>query len=83
MRTPFRPLRDGEILDAGYYEFMVTPAFADELLAGGMTHVNGQRVNLQVVDHLPDANAVVIRWHLHGLAHEYAEETYAWQIAAA
>ena len=58
--TPFRPLRDGEILDAGYGEFMVTPAFAAELMGGGMTHVNGAPVRLTVVDEWP--GVVLIRW---------------------
>ena len=61
-RTPFSPLRDGQILDAGYGEFWVTPAYAEELLDGGMTHVNGAPVRLTVVDRFPDVNAVVIRW---------------------
>jgi hypothetical protein len=82
MRTPFRPLRDGEILDAGYYEFMVTPAYALELLNGGMTHVNGLLVHLEIVDELPGVNAVLIRWKPHGAVHEYPEGTYVWQLAA-
>jgi len=80
--TPFTSLQDGEIRDAGYYEFMVTPAFAELLLDGGMTHVNGQAVSLQVVDRLPGVNAVIVRWHPFGLAHEYPERTYVWQVAA-
>lgn len=82
MRTPCQPLRDGEIFDAGYYEFMVTPVFAQELLNGGMTHVNGQRVELQIVDELPGFNAVTIRWNPHDSVHEYPHGTYVWQVAA-
>jgi hypothetical protein len=60
--TPFRPLQHGEILDLGYGEFMCTPAFAEELLDGGMTHVNGHRVTLQVVDRgLLGVGAVIVR----------------------
>jgi hypothetical protein len=61
-RTPFTPLRDGQILDAGYGEFWVTPTTAAELMGGGMTHVNGAPVRLTIEDRFPDVNAVVVRW---------------------
>lgn len=60
--TPWRPLEDGQILDAGYGEFMVTPTTAEWLLDGGMTHVNGAPVRLWIVDRFPDSNCVLIRW---------------------
>ncbi len=56
---PFR-LRFGEILDAGYSEFMVTSEYAEILLNGGMTHVNGQPVRLQIVSHYPGHK--IMRW---------------------
>ena len=49
-------------MDAGYGEFWVTPAFAAELMDGGMTHVNGAPVRLTIEDRFPDVNAVVVRW---------------------
>jgi hypothetical protein len=60
--TPWSPLRDGEILDAGYGEFLVTPAFADELMDGGMTHINGAPVRLMIVERFPAIGAVQLRW---------------------
>jgi len=56
---PFR-LRFGEILDAGYSEFMVTSEYAEILLNGGMTHVNGQPVRLQIVSHY--LGHKIVRW---------------------
>ena len=50
-------------MDAGYGDIWVTPTTAAELMAGGMTHVNGARVRLTIEDEFPDVNAVVIRWH--------------------
>ena len=55
-------MRDGEVLDFGYGEFVCTPTTAKELMEGGMTHVNGQRVVLEIVDRLPASNAVVMRF---------------------
>jgi hypothetical protein len=60
--TPIPPLAHGEIRDAGYSEFMVSDSFAVELLAGGMTHVNGQRVTLHIVDTLNGIGGVTIRY---------------------
>lgn len=60
--TPFRMLGYGEVLDAGYGEFMCTLEYAAELMNGGMTHVNGQPVRLQIVDRgLDSVNAVIVR----------------------
>lgn len=73
---------DGEILDCGYNELMVTPAFADELLAGGMRRVNGREVRVQVVDRLPAVNAVIVRWQVVDEPAGQAAGTYAWQEAA-
>lgn len=77
----FRPLTDGQILDFGYGEFAVTPAFAEELLNGGMTHVNGAPVRLWIVDRFPDINAVLIRWRpaetLEDIAASVAEQVTA------
>lgn len=78
----WRPLVDGQILDCGYNELMVTPAFADELLAGGMRRVNGREVRVQVVDRLPAVNAVIVRWQAVEQAEKYPAGTYAWQAAA-
>lgn len=80
--SPFSPLAGREILDAGYHEFMVTPEFAEELLAGGMTHVNGERVRLEIVDRLPGVNAVVIRYTPAERVRVIPQDTYAWQMAA-
>jgi hypothetical protein len=60
--TPIQPLAHGEIRDAGYNEFMASDSFAVELMAGGMTHINGERVTLHVVDELPGIGAVTLRW---------------------
>jgi hypothetical protein len=62
--TPISPLAHGEILDAGceYHEFMASDSFAAELMAGGMTHINGERVTLHIVDELPGIGAVTLRW---------------------
>ena len=59
-----QPLAHGEIRDAGsdYHEFMASDSFATELMAGGMTHINGERVTLHVVDELPGIGAVTLRW---------------------
>lgn len=60
--TPWKPLQDGEIIDFGYQEFICSHTTVVSLLAGGMTHINGVPVNLQVVDELPAVNAVVVKW---------------------
>ena len=60
--TPIQPLAHGEIRDAGYNEFMASDSFAVELMAGGMTHINGERVTLHIVDELPDIGGVTLRW---------------------
>lgn len=41
---------------------MVTPVYADELMDGGMTHINGAPVRLSIVDRFPESNVVLIRW---------------------
>lgn len=60
--TPISPLAHGEIRDAGYHEFIASDSFAIELMAGGLTHVNGQRVTLRIVDELPGIGGVTLRW---------------------
>jgi hypothetical protein len=82
-QTPWTALKDGDILDCGYREFMVTPATFEELVDGGMTHVNGDRVSLQRVDRYPAVNAVLVRWTPVEAAAEPLANSYAWQAAAA
>lgn len=56
-------LEHGEILDVGlehYGEFMVAPSYAAELMAGGMTSVDGRTGRLRVIERY--ANAVHLRW---------------------
>lgn len=56
-------LAHGEILDVGlehYGEFIVSVSYARELLAGGMTSVDGRPGRLVQVDTF--ANAVQLRW---------------------
>jgi hypothetical protein len=60
--TPWPSLKDGEIIDLGYGDFICTPATAQKLMQGGMTHVNGQRVILTIVHNLPAVNAVVLNF---------------------
>ena len=62
--TPIPPLAHGEIRDAGsdYHEFITSESFALELMAGGMTHVNGERVTLHIVDTLDGIGGVTLRW---------------------
>ena len=60
--TPIPPLRHGEIRDAGYSEFIVSASFAEVLLDGGMTHLNGQPVSLKIVDRLEGIGGVTMRW---------------------
>jgi hypothetical protein len=54
-------LEDGQLQDAGYGEFLCTPHTAEELLAGAMSRVNGVPVRLEIVDRLPNINAVIVR----------------------
>jgi hypothetical protein len=75
--TPFPPLQDGQILDNGYGEFLVTPAFGAELMGGGMTHVNGAPVLLEIVDRFPASNAILIRWRPTETLEDIAAETAA------
>lgn len=56
-------LAHGEILDVGlehYGEFIVSTAYGRELLAGGMTRVDGRPGRLLEVDTF--VNAVQLRW---------------------
>lgn len=57
-----KPLREGELLDAGYQEFLCTPETGRWLLNGGMTKVNGNPVRLRIVDEYPAVNAILIGW---------------------
>ena len=57
-----RRLEFGDVLDAGYGEIMVTPEYAQVLLNGAMSHVNGDPVSLKIVDRgLTKINAVIVR----------------------
>lgn len=57
-----RPLKFGEVVDAGYGEIMCTAAYAEVLMNGAMTHVNGRPVSLQIVDRgLTSIGAVIVR----------------------
>lgn len=56
-------LKHGEILDVGlehYGEFIVTTSYARELMAGGMTRVDGRPGRLVQVDTFE--GAVQLRW---------------------
>jgi len=57
-----RRLKFGDVWDAGYGEIMVTPEYAQVLMNGAMTHVNGEPVTLQIVDRgLRNIDGVILR----------------------
>lgn len=61
-RCRVRRLEFGEVVDAGYGEIMCTPEYAEVLMGGAMTHVNGRPVRLQIVDRgLKNIGAVILR----------------------
>jgi hypothetical protein len=67
MRRLMINLAHGEILDVGmewYGEFICAPSYARELLAGGMTRVDGRQGWLSVIEEFE--NAVQLRWTFTG-----------------
>lgn len=77
-----RPLPFQRIEDVGmrdYREFVCSEQTFAWLRDGGMTHVDGQPVSLQVVDRA-GANVFVKAWPATG--ETFTAGTYAWQVAA-
>lgn len=58
------PLPFGELVlgQAHYNEFVCSKSTASWLRTGGMTHIDGKRVNLQIKDECVGGHNVVVGW---------------------
>jgi hypothetical protein len=73
----------GVVEDVGYHEILVARDYARFLMAGGMTHVNGEPVRLSVVCEFAEMGAVVVKVDLVGKVREHDPGAYSWRMEAA